>query len=124
MNANDKINYLEFPARDLDRARAFFSRVFGWTFVDYGPEYTAFFDAGIDGGFYRSERAVSCAAGSALVVFYSANLEDTQRRIEEAGGRISQAVFSFPGGRRFHFLDPNDNEWAVWSDLDAAENVS
>lgn len=118
MNHHEKINYLEFPARDIEKIKTFFSTVFAWSFVDYGPEYTAFANAGIDGGFFKSNLSVSTENGSALVVFYSQALEETQSKIEAAGGSILKPVFSFPGGRRFHFADPNGNEYAVWSDLE------
>jgi predicted enzyme related to lactoylglutathione lyase len=116
MNIHEKINYLEFPARDMEKTRSFFSTVFGWTFADYGPDYIAFSNGGIDGGFYRSQLSCSTANGCALVIFYSSNLEQTQSKIEAAGGAIIKPVFAFPGGRRFHFSDPNGNEYAVWSD--------
>lgn len=118
MNEHEKINYLEFPAKDMQKAKAFFSAVFGWSFVDYGPEYTAFSNQGIDGGFFKSDLSCSTENGCALVVFYSKNIEQTLSKIEAAGGSILKPVFSFPGGRRFHFGDPNNNEYAVWSDLD------
>jgi len=116
VNSHEKINYIELPARNIEAARLFFSAVFGWTFVDYGPEYSAFSNAGIDGGFYKSDLRASTESGSALVVFYSNDLADTQAKIERAGGSIVKPVFSFPGGQRFHFADPNGNEYAVWSD--------
>lgn len=117
MIEHEKINYVEFPARDLEATKAFFSAVFSWSFVDYGPEYTAFSNAGIDGGFFKSDLTVSTKNGSALIVFYSKDLQQTQAKIEGAGGSITQPIFSFPGGRRFHFGDPNENEYAVWSDV-------
>ena len=117
-NAHEKINYLEFPARDLAVTKQFFSQVFGWVFTDYGPEYVAFSGAGIDGGFFLSDQLMSSAEGSALIVFYSENLEKTQTKIEHSAGTIIKPEFSFPGGRRFHFGDPNGNEYAVWSDVD------
>lgn len=116
---NEKINYIELPAKDMAATKAFFRAVFGWSFVDYGDDYTAFSNAGVDGGFFKSALAATTGHGSALVVFYSANLEKTRAKIERAGGAILKPVFSFPGGRRFHFGDPNGNEYAVWSDLDA-----
>ncbi len=119
MSDHEKINYIEFPAKDLEATKTFFTAAFGWSFVDYGPEYTAFSDEGLDGGFFNSDLSVSTEKGSALVVFYSEALEATQAKIEKAGGEIIQAVFSFPGGRRFHFEDPNGNEFAVWSDKEA-----
>ena len=117
MSEHEKIDYVEFPARDLAATKAFFSAVFGWTFVDYGPEYMAFSNAGLSGGFYQSTLHVSTENGSALIVFYSKMLEQTQAKIESAGGSILKPIFSFPGGRRFHFGDPNGNEFAVWSEL-------
>lgn len=114
---NEKINYVEFPAKDIEKAKTFFKKVFNWNFIDYGPEYTAFSNAGLDGGFYHSDLSVSTKNGSALVVLYSEELEATQKKIIDAGGKIIKPVFSFPGGRRFHFSDPNENEYAVWSDL-------
>ncbi len=116
MNPHEKINYIEFPAKDINAAKTFFTAVFGWEFVDYGPDYTAFSNAGIDGGFFKADLSVSAKQGSALVVFYSNDLEQTQAKIEDVGGTILQDIFSFPGGRRFHFSDPNNNEYAVWSD--------
>ena len=116
MHAHEKINYVEFPARDLAATKAFFSKAFGWEFVDYGPDYSAFTKAGLDGGFFRSELQSSAAEGAALVVFYSQYLEQTQAKIERSGGRIVKPIFDFPGGRRFHFNDPSGNEYGVWSD--------
>ena len=116
MNRHEKINYLEFPARDLEGTKRFFSDVFDWAFEDYGGEYTAFSNAGLEGGFFKSDQCASTKHGSALVVFYSAELENTQKKIQQAGGKIVKPIFSFPGGRRFHFSDPSNNEFAVWSD--------
>jgi uncharacterized protein len=117
MNEHEKINYVEFPSKDMEATKAFFSNVFGWQFTDYGPDYTAFSNEGLDGGFYKSDLSLSTKKGSALIIFYSNNLEQTQLKIEQAGGSIIKPIFSFPGGRRFHFGDPNGNEYAVWSDL-------
>ena len=113
---DEKISYVEFPAKNIEKVKKFFSTVFDWEFSDYGPEYSAFSNAGIDGGFFRSSLTSSTANGSALIVIYSKNLEATQQKITEAGGSIVRDTFSFPGGRRFHFADPNGNESAVWSD--------
>ncbi len=116
MHSHEKIDYVEFPAKDLAATKAFFSRAFGWSFTDYGPDYTAFADQGLDGGFFKAELAATTKSGSALVVLYSDRLEETLSRIEEAGGRILKPIFAFPGGRRFHFAEPSGNEFAVWSE--------
>ena len=119
MNQHEKINYVELPARDISATKAFFEKAFGWKFEDYGPEYTAFYaaESGLDGGFFKSELSATADQGSALVVFYSDELEQTQEKVKAAGGVITQAIFSFPGGRRFHFTDPSGNEFAVWGHL-------
>ena len=116
MSRHEKIDYLEFPAKDLGKAKAFFTAVFDWDFVDYGPDYVAFSNAGILGGFFKSDLSCSTKNGSVLTVFYSNDLAETQSKIEKASGTIIQAAFSFPGGSRFHFSDPNGNEYAVWSE--------
>jgi len=118
MNTHEKINYLEFPAKDIDATKAFFHTVFDWTFTDYGPDYIAFNNAGIDGGFFKSDLTVSTNNGSTLIVFYSDDLEQTLSKIEGAGGSVIKPIFEFPGGRRFHFGDPNGNEFAVWSTVE------
>jgi hypothetical protein len=117
MSNHHKINYIEIPVKDIDVSKRFFSQVFNWAFVDYGPEYAGITGAGIDGGLFVSDTTVSTTTGSVLVVLYSANLEQSEQSIREHGGKIAKPIFEFPGGRRFHFCDPNDNEYAVWSDL-------
>jgi len=116
MNLHEKINYVEFPAKDLPATKAFFQSAFGWSFVDYGPEYTAFSDQGLDGGFFQSDLASSSEKGAALVILYSNQLETTLAKVEKAGGSIVKPIYSFPGGRRFHFTEPSGNEFAVWSE--------
>lgn len=118
MNQHEKINYIELPAQDLTAIKTFYSQVFAFEFTDYGPEYAAFSNSGLEGGFFKVKQplASTTQAGSALIVFYSSTLEATLEKVTQAGGIIAKAIFSFPGGRRFHFLDPNGNELAVWSD--------
>lgn len=113
---HEKINYVEFPAKDLLATKQFFEKTFNWSFTEYGAEYIAFSDEGLDGGFYKSGAEASVEKGSALIVFYSQALTQTEAKIREAGGKIVKPIFSFPGGHRFHFCDPNGNEYAVWSE--------
>ncbi len=116
MSNHEKINYIELPAKDIAATKTFYEKSFGWGFVDYGDEYVSITEAGIDGGFYKTDVSASYDRGSALVVLFSDTLEQTQEKILAAGGTIAKPTFSFPGGRRFHFYDPNGNELAVWSD--------
>lgn len=114
MSNHHKINYIEFPVKNITQTKQFFSAVFGWTFVDYGDEYCAINNAAIDGGFYLSDKTIDVDQGSALIVLYSDKLERTLERVIAANGKIKTPIFDFPGGRRFHFLDLNGNEYAVW----------
>ena len=116
MPIHEKMNYVEYPSKNLEATKAFFQTAFGWSFADYGPEYAAFSDQGLDGGFFQSDMAASTDNGSALIVFYSAQLEETQAKITAAGGQIVKPIFAFPGGRRFHFTEPGGNEFGVWAD--------
>lgn len=117
MNQHEKLNYVEFPAFDLPSTKTFFEKAFGWSFVDYGPEYTAFSEQGLDGGFFKADLRSTTENGGALLVFFSNNLESTLAKVVEAGGEVVKPIFSFPGGRRFHFIEPSGNEFAVWSDV-------
>src|SRR3546814_13684539 len=104
----------------MDATKRFFEQAFGWAFEDYGPDYSAFSGQGLDGGFFRSEAAARVDQGSALVVFYSEDLEGMLAKVLAAGGEIVKPIFAFPGGRRFHFTEPSGNELAVWSELGRA----
>jgi len=119
MNEHEKLNYVEFPAKDIPATKDFFTKAFSWSFEDYGPEYTAFSNQGLDGGFFSSNLESNINSGAALLVFYSQDIEATQLKIEQAGGVVVKPIFSFPGGRRFHFIEPSGNEFAVWSDVNA-----
>jgi predicted enzyme related to lactoylglutathione lyase len=118
MSEHHKINYVEFPSTNLESTKSFFEQVFNWQFTDYGPEYSSFSNSGINGGFFQSNLRSSTQHGAALSVIYSADLEATQNEVEQAGGKVVKPIFSFPGGRRFHFEEPSGNEFAVWSYLD------
>jgi predicted enzyme related to lactoylglutathione lyase len=111
---NTHINYIEFKAANLEAIKAFYQEAFGWKFTDYGPTYTAFSESGLEGGFEKSEDKI---INGALVVLYHENLEEIQEKLKQYGARISKEIFSFPGGRRFHFLDPAGNELAIWSEV-------
>lgn len=115
MSPNLKLNYVEFPAADIPATKHFFENAFDWTFEDFGADYSSFSDQGLSGGFYKSDLTSVASKGAALLVLLSEDLENTQSIVESAGGKISTPIFSFPGGRRFHFIEPSGNEFAVWS---------
>lgn len=110
MRQDGKIDYVEMPARDLPSVKRFYGEAFGWTFTDYGPGYCAF-NEGLDGGFHDGEEPTG--ARQPMVILYASDLEAMEARVRAAGGQITQAIFAFPGGRRFHFRDPAGNEVGV-----------
>ena len=114
-NSNEgRIDYVEFPANDIAKTKTFYQQVFGWKFTDYGPDYTSFEDGRISGGFTKEGRvAQGCGP---LIVLYAGDLSGMESKVRQAGGTIVKDIFSFPGGRRFHFTDPSGNQLAVWSD--------
>lgn len=107
-----QIDNIEFNVADIERSKTFYAAAFGWTFTDYGPTYSQFSDGRLTGGFTVGE---TVRPGGPLVILYADDLENTQRRVEAAGAIISRKAFAFPGGRRFHFIDPDGYELAVWS---------
>lgn len=113
-NADRKIDYIEFNVTDIARSKAFYGEAFGWSFVDYGPDYCEFSDGRLTGGFSALEPV--SAKGGPLVILFATNLEDALLRVEKSGGTIAKPIFTFPGGRRFQFTDPDGYELAVWSD--------
>ncbi len=108
-----RIDYIEMAATNIAATKRFYTDVFGWKFTDYGPDYTSFEDGRLAGGFYKAE---SARGGTVLVVIFAVDLGAAEQRVRAAGGKIVKPIFSFPGGRRFHFSDPSGNELAVWSD--------
>lgn len=113
MRAEKRIDYVEIPVTDLNKARDFFAALFGWTFQSFGDDYMSFNDGRMDGGFRRSSEPAP--ATGVLVVFFSTDIERDLDRVQQLGATISEPIFSFPGGRRFHFVDPTGTEFAIWS---------
>lgn len=116
MKPEKMIDYIEIPTSDIEETKKFFSVLMGWEFEDFGPAYTCFNDGRMKGGFYESAKKISPEAGSALLVFYTSNLEEMHDMVCRHGGKISKEIFSFPGGRRFHFTEPCGNEFAFWTE--------
>ena len=110
------IDYLEIPARDLGATKHFFRELFGWSFTDYGPEYSSFDDGRMAGGFFASEKTWDAGTSAPLVIFYSPELEATLAEVKRLDGEVTREIFDFPGGRRFHFEAPGTGEFAIWSD--------
>jgi hypothetical protein len=113
MRAEKRIDYVEIPVTDLKKAREFFSALFDWSFREWGDEYMSFNDGRLEGGFRRA--AEPAPATGVLIVFFSTDIDRDFDRVQELGATISEPIFPFPGGRRFHFVDPTGTEFAIWS---------
>jgi len=113
MRAEKRIDYVEIPVTDLKKAREFFSALFDWSFQEWGDDYMSFNDGRLEGGFRRA--AESAPATGVLIVFFSTDIDRDFDRVQELGATISEPIFPFPGGRRFHFVDPTGTEFAIWS---------
>ena len=113
MRQDGRIDYIEFPGADLAATKGFYAAAFGWTFTDYGPSYAAFDNGGVDGGINADS---GDRAAAPLVILFATDLEAMEARVKAAGGTISRPIFSFPGGRRFHFRDLDGYDVAAWSE--------
>jgi predicted enzyme related to lactoylglutathione lyase len=110
---NLRIDYIEFPVNDIKKTKDFYAKIFGWKFEDYGEDYTSFHDGRLAGGFYQSPEVKT---GGPLVVIYATDIHEMFTKVSAAGSKIVKPIFEFPGGRRFHFLDPGGHELAIWTD--------
>lgn len=102
-----RINYVELPVADVAATRDFYAGAFGWSFTDYGPQYAASEGGEVALGLNGSD---AHAIPNVLPLIEVTDLEAALESVETAGGTISVPIFSFPGGRRFHFRDPAGNE--------------
>ena len=121
------ISYIELAVSDMEAAKRFYTSAFDWAFNEYGPAYAgirrpAGAEGEVGGLRHDADRTPGGAgSGAPLVILFSADLPATLERVRAAGGTITTDPFDFPGGRRFHFLDPSGNELAVWAEpVDAA----
>ena len=120
VHTHHAIDYIEISVTDLAESKRFYAAAFGWEFYDYGPDYAGIRRGDGESGGLRPVDEV--ARGGPLVILYSTDLEASVASVKAAGGQIVVEPFSFPGGRRFHFLDPSGNELAVWAEPDSVES--
>ena len=104
MIQHEKLNYVEFPSRSLQKTKAFFETAFGWSFEDYGSDILLFLVKGWTVVSSRPTCIRQLKRALAYLVFYSSNLEATLEKVTKSGGKMVKPIFSFPGGRRFHFI--------------------
>lgn len=107
-----RIDYVELPSLSAhELTAAFYGKAFGWTFTRFGPDYAATTSGDVDLGL-NGDPADALAAP--LPVIRVEDLEEALDAVIANGGTLSRPIFGFPGGRRFHFIDPGGNELAVW----------
>ena len=112
MTTDGYLDYLELATPDIEASKKFYGSVFGWTFADYGPDYAEFDSFGRKGGFNAERKVIS--TGGPLIVLWANDLDAMEAKVRAAGAEVTER-HKFPGGRRFHFRDPNGNEIAVWT---------
>ena len=114
--AGARIDYVELPtAAAHELTRAFYAKAFGWSFTDFGPDYSAMTTGDVDVGLNGQPEE---ALAAPLPVVRVDDLEAEFEAVTKAGGTIAKPIFLFPGGRRFHFIDPSGSELAVWQSTD------
>src|SRR5258708_34107102 len=111
--AGTRIDYVELPSMTAhELTRAFYPKAFAWEFTNYGPTYSATGNGTTDLGLQGDP---SEALAAPLPVIRVDDLEAALDSVVKAGGVIAKPIFSFPGGRRFQFINPSGSEIDVWS---------
>lgn len=109
-----RLNYIELPVGDTAGSKAFFEKAFGWSLTAFGPDYAATVGGGAGGADIGLNGDPAQATAAPLAAIEVDDLEATLAAVEAAGGTITLPIFSFPGGRRFHFREPSGNELGVY----------
>lgn len=93
---------IELPSQDVAASKHLYGSVFGWTFHDFGPNYAAFSDAGVEGGFNGHEERTKAP----LVVPETDDLEAMCASVAAAGGIITAPIFSLRSPEAAGFTSP------------------
>ena len=105
------LDYLELPSSDAVKSRGFFSKAFGWTYVDYGGSYAEIRGAGLLFGVNADSADKSEAP---MAVIRTTDIAAAEKAVVAAGGVITRKTYNFPGGQRFFFREPGGAELAVY----------
>lgn len=116
MNTHHAISYIELGVSDLAATRAFYEQAFGWRFNEYGPDYAGIQAPDGNGEVGGLNPGREPGRNGPLVLLLSDDLDATVQAVTAAGGTVVEGPYDFPGGRRFHFLDPSGNELGVYAE--------
>jgi predicted enzyme related to lactoylglutathione lyase len=108
--SKNQLSYLELPSTNVANLKDFYGSLFGWRFEDFGEDYATVHGAGLEAGFNGDPASKSKAP---LPMIETTEIEVMEAKVRDAGGTITMPTFAYPGGRRFHFVDPAGNELAV-----------
>ncbi|MDR7417801.1 MAG: VOC family protein [Armatimonadota bacterium] len=103
--------HIEIPTGDLRRAKAFYGKVFGWTFRDYGKEYVLFEvpGGGVGGGLTKVKKVPTKAAVNAYIEVD--DIDATLKEIKKARGKVLRGKTDIGGGM---------GSWASFADNQGA----
>jgi predicted enzyme related to lactoylglutathione lyase len=115
-NIHHAIDYVEINVgTTMARTRAFYEQAFGWAFNDYGPDYAGIKWSSGEGEVGGLNATREGSRGGVLVLIFSDDLDASVAAVTAAGGEVVEGPYDYPGGRRFHFIDPAGNELGVFA---------
>jgi hypothetical protein len=126
--------HFEIQADDVDRARAFYAEVFGWTFEDYSSVVDAPYwgvvtgpddEPGINGGLLARPAPAPAPQQGTNAFVCTVGIEDydtTEAKILAAGGQVALPKYALPGmAWQGYYLDTEGNTFGLHQpDPDAA----
>ena len=129
-----RVVHFEIQADDVERAKAFYEKVFGWTFQDFGQVTGSTYwgittgpddELGINGGLLqRPVAAPGPAQGTNAYVCTVgvADYDEVERRVLDAGGQVALPKFALTGmAWQGYYLDTEGNTFGIHQpDPDAA----
>jgi uncharacterized protein len=121
-----RVVHFEIQVDDVERAKTFYTAVFGWSFEDWseftgatywgvvtGPED----EPGINGGLLpRPASAPASGQGTNAFVCTMGvdSYDETERRILDAGGQVALAKMALPGmAWQGYYLDTEGNTFGI-----------
>jgi len=105
------LDYIELPVKTMAAQKASYSEAFGWKFTDYGDTYAAHEDGPCQ---FALNGTGQHQGDAALPVVRVEDISSAHTAVKSAGGTITVEIFDFPGGKRFHFVDPEGQQMAVY----------